>query len=81
MSWWLEKGNGVIGVGAIVKAELCEVVEVRRVSDSVIAVVLFFEEDVQRLVCGYAPQSGSLFAWRKNYVCQLHCLRERKGGR
>ena len=33
--WWSEKGDGVGGVGAMVKEELCEkVVEVRRVSDS-----------------------------------------------
>ena len=31
-------------------------VDVRRVSDGVMTVV--FEEDVLRLICGYAPQSG-----------------------
>ena len=39
--------------------ELCEeVVEVRRVSDRVMIVVLVFEEDVLRLIYGYAAQSG-----------------------
>ena len=38
--------------------ELCEkVVEVRRVSDRVMTLVVVFEEDVLRLICGYAPQS------------------------
>ena len=33
--WWSENGDGVGGVGVMVKGELCEkVVEVRRVSDS-----------------------------------------------
>ena len=33
--WWSGKGDGVGGVGVMVKEELCEkVVEVRRVSDS-----------------------------------------------
>ena len=43
----------------MVKEELCEnMVEVRRVSDRVMAVVLVFEEDVLKLICWYAPQSG-----------------------
>ena len=42
----------------MVKEELCEkVVEVRKVSDRVMTVVVF-EEDVLRLICGYAPRSG-----------------------
>ena len=46
-------------MGVMVKEELCEkVVEVRWVSDRVMAVVLVFEEDVLRLTCGYALQSG-----------------------
>ena len=42
----------------MVMVELCEVEEVRRVSDRVMAVVLFSEEDELRLICGCAPQSG-----------------------
>ena len=45
----------------MVKEEMCEeVVEVRRVSDRVMTVVVF-EEDVLRLICWYAPQSGRNF--------------------
>ena len=45
-------------MGVMVKEELCEkVVEVRRVSDRVMTVVVF-EEDVLRLICGYSPQIG-----------------------
>ena len=44
----------------MVKEELCKkVVEVRRVSDRVMTLV--FEEDVLRLICGHAPQSGRSF--------------------
>ena len=58
--WWSGKGDGVGGVGAMVKEELCEqVVELRRVSDRVMTVaVVDFEEDVVKLSCGYVPQSG-----------------------
>ena len=46
-------------MGANVKEELCEkVVEVRRVSDRVMAVVVVYEEDVLRLICGYGMQGG-----------------------
>ena len=41
--WWSGKGDGVGGVGVMVKEELCEkVVEVRRVSDRVMTCVVVF---------------------------------------
>ena len=44
----------------MVKEELCEkVVKVRIISDGVMTFV--FEEDVLRLICGYASQSGRRF--------------------
>ena len=50
------------GVGVMLKGELCvNVVEVKRVSDRVMTVVVFFEEGVLRLICGYAPQSARSF--------------------
>ena len=49
--WWSEKGDGVM-----VKVELCEkVVDVRRVSDRLMSVVVV---DVLRLICVYSPLSG-----------------------
>ena len=55
--WWSGKGDGVGGVGVMVKEELCKkVVEVGRVSDRVMTVVVF--EDMLRLICECAPQSG-----------------------
>ena len=58
--WWSGKGDGVGGVGATVKEELCEkMIEVRMVSDKLMTVVAaVFEEDELRLICGCAPQSG-----------------------
>ena len=55
--WWSGKGDGVGCVEDMVE-ELCEkVVKVRRVSDRMMTVVVI-EEDVLRLICGHAPQSG-----------------------
>ena len=49
----------------MVKENLCEkVVEVRWVSDNVMTVLVVFEGDVLRLICGYAPQSGRDFEGR-----------------
>ena len=57
--WWSGKGDGVGGVGVVVKEKLCEkVVEVRMVSGRVMIVVLVFEEDVLRLSFGHALQSN-----------------------
>ena len=71
--WWSGKGDGVGGVGVLVKEELCEmVVEVRKVSDRVMTFVVIFEDSVLRLICGYDLQSGrsleekSLFMTSRN---------------
>ena len=57
--WWFGKGHVDGGVGVMVKDDLCEkVVDVGRVSDRVMTVVVVFEENVLRLVCGCAVQSG-----------------------
>ena len=59
--WWSGIGDGVGGVGVMVKEELCEkVVEVRMVGDRVTTVVVVFEEDVLWWICWYAPQSRSV---------------------
>ena len=56
--WWSGKGNGVGGVEVMLE-ELCEkLVKVRGLSDRVMTVLIVFEEDVLRLIHGYAPQSG-----------------------
>ena len=69
--WW--SGNGDGGVGVMVKEELCEkVVEVRRVSDIVVTLVVF-EEDVQRLICEYAPQSGRRLEEKTVFYDKLKC--------
>ena len=57
----------------MVKEELCEkVVEVRRVSDRVMTVVVF-EEDVLRLICRYASQSGSSFEGKQSFYDEHKC--------
>ena len=46
-------------MGILVKEELCEkVVEVRRRCDRVMGIGLVFGEEVVRVICAYAPQSG-----------------------
>ena len=42
-------------------------VEVRRVRDRVMTVVVVFDEDVLRLICGYAPQSGGYGVGQRNF--------------
>ena len=56
---WSENNHGTGGVGILVKKELCEkVVEVRKKSEKVMAMVLVFEEEVIRVIYAYAPQVG-----------------------
>ena len=49
-------------------------VEVRRVSDRMMTVVVVFEEDVLRLICGYAPQSGRSLEEKQSFYYELKCL-------
>ena len=66
--WWSEKGDGVGGVGVMVKEELCEkVVEIRMVSNRVMTVVVF-EEDVLRWTCGYVLQSERRLEEKQSFV-------------
>ena len=70
--WWSGKGDEVGGVGVMVKEELCEKdVEVRRVSGRVIAVVVVFEEDVLRLICGNALQSERSLKEKLSFLDKL----------
>ena len=41
------------------------------VSDRVMAVVLVFEKDVLRLICGYAPQSGGSLEAKQSFYDEL----------
>ena len=59
--WWsgTQEGNG--GVGVVVKEEMHdEDIEVRRVNDRVMSLVIVFVEGVLRVVCAYAPHSRKL---------------------
>ena len=43
----------------LAKQELyAKIVEVRRVNDRMMSLAIVFEEEVLRVVCAYAPQSG-----------------------
>ena len=60
-------------MGVMVKEELCEnVVEVRRVSNKVMTLVVL-EEDVLRLICGHAPQSGRSLEDKQSFYDELKC--------
>ena len=57
--WWSGNDGGFGGVGLLVKEEIFgNVVEVRRKSDRVMAIVLILGREVIRVICAYGPQSG-----------------------
>ena len=72
--WWSGKGYGLGGVGVMVKEEQCEkVMEVRRISDRMMTIAVVFEEDVLRLICGLAPQSGRSLYEKQSFYDELKC--------
>ena len=57
--WWCGNDDKTGGVGILIKEELCEkVVEVKRRCGRVMGIGLIFGEEVVRVICAYAPQSG-----------------------
>ena len=67
--WWSGKGDAFGGDGVMVKEELCEkVVDVGRVRDGVVAVVLIFEEGVPRLICRYTLQNERCFLEKRLFM-------------
>ena len=57
--WWSGNDAGFGEVGILVKEEISgNVVEVRRKSDRVMAIVLTLGREVMRVICAYWPQSG-----------------------
>ena len=56
---WSGNDAGFGGVGILMKEEISgNVVEVRRKSDRVMAIVLTLGREVMCIICGYRPQSG-----------------------
>ena len=56
------------------KEELYEkVVEVRRVSDGVMTVVVVLEEEALRRICGYVPQRGRSLEEKHTFYDKLKC--------
>ena len=56
------------------KEELCEkVVEVRRKSDRVIAMVLIFKEEVITVICAYAAQVGRSNCEKDQFYNEILC--------
>ena len=66
--WWCGNDDKTRGVSILVKDELCEnVVEVRRRCYRVKTIGLVFGEDVVRVICAYAPQSGKPDAEKERF--------------
>ena len=47
--------------------------KVRRVSDTVMTIVVVFEEDVLRLICEYAPKSERNLDIKQSFYDELKC--------
>ena len=60
-------------MGVLVEG-LCEkMVEVRRVLDGVVSIVVVFEEDVLSLICRYSPLSGRSLEEKQSFYDKLKC--------
>ena len=70
--WWCGNDDKTGGVGILVKEELREnVVEVRRRCDRVMAIGLVVAEEVVKIICACAPQSGKPDAEKEKFYEEM----------
>ena len=70
--WWPGNDAGFGGVGILVKKEISgNVVEVRRKSDRVMAIVLTLGREVMRVICAFGPQSGRPDAKKDHFYDEM----------
>ena len=70
--WWSGNDSGFGGVGILVKDEISgNVVEVRRKSDRVMAIVLTLGKEVMGVICAYGPQSGRPDAEKVHFYVEM----------
>ena len=65
---WFGSRDGVGGAGVMVKKK---VMELGRMSDRVMAVVLVFEDIVLKLICAYIGQSGRSLEAKEIFYYEL----------
>ena len=69
--WWSGNEDKIGGVGILVREDLCmNVVEINRISDRVMVVVIIFGKKVVRIVCAYAPQRGRSMSEKEKF-CEM----------
>ena len=66
--WWSDNEDKIGGVGILVREDLCmNVVEINRISDRVMVVVIIFGKKVVRIVCSFAPQCGRSMSEKEKF--------------
>ena len=74
MLLWCGNDDKTVGVGILVKEELSEnVVEIRRRCDRVMATELVFGEEVVRVICAHAQQSGKPDSEKERFYEEMAC--------
>ena len=70
--WWSGNEDKIGGIGILVREDLCmNVVEINRISDRVMVVVIIFGKKVVRIVCAYAPQGGRSMSEKEKFYEKL----------
>ena len=70
--WWSGNEDKIGGVGILVREDLCmNVVEINRILDRVMVVVIIFGIKVVRIVCAYAPQCGRSMSEKERFYEEM----------
>ena len=70
--WWSGNEDKIGGVRILVREDLCmNVVEINRISDRVMVVVIIFGKKVVRIVCAYSPQCGRSMSEKEKFYEEM----------
>ena len=70
--WCSGNEDKIGGVGILVREDLCmNVVEINKISDRVMVVVIIFGKKVVRIVCAYAPQCGRSMSEKEKFYKEM----------
>ena len=70
--WWSGNEDKIGGVEILVREDLCmNFVEIYRIANKIMVVVIIFVKNAVRIVCAYAPQCGRSMSEKEKFYGEM----------